>query len=99
LENVNPHKDPRCVCDEIADEVRDIAISLYLGRLRPQTFEQAVLALEAAKLKRFGFHLEAERLPAGGSRFKLTNLRTGEQCATLDFDGATEKLSIHHIAG
>jgi hypothetical protein len=96
---VDPHADPLCICNEIAGEVRDIAINLYLGRLNPDTFEKAVVALEAAKLKRFGFHLAAERLPNAGSRFILTDLVSGKQCATLDFDGAEEKLHVHHICG
>jgi hypothetical protein len=99
FKNVDPHSNPRCICDEISGEVRDIAISLYIGRLSAQTFENAVIALESAKLKRFGFHLAAERLPRGGSRFTLTDLLSGRQCATLDFDGATEKLAVHHICG
>lgn len=96
---MDPHADPHCICDEIAGEVRDIAISLYVGRLSPGTFEKAVVALEAAKLKRFGFHLEAERLPNGGSRFKLSDVVSGKQCATLDFDNTTTRLEVHHICG
>jgi hypothetical protein len=86
------------VCHEIAQEVRDIAVALYTGRLSPTLFERAVVALEAAKVKRFGMRLTAERLPDGTSRFRLGNAGTGQICATLDFNPVSDKLEIHDAA-
>jgi hypothetical protein len=91
--------DPHHVCHEIAQEVRDMAVALYTGRLSPSLFEKAVVALEAAKVKRFGLHLTAHRLPDGSSRFRLENLASGKTCATLDFNPLAEELEIHDVAG
>lgn len=91
--------DSQHVCHEIAEEVRDIAVALYTGRLSPALFEKAVLTLEAAKVKRFGLRLTAERLPDGGSRFLVGHAGTGKACATLDFNPVSDKLEIHDAAG
>jgi hypothetical protein len=96
---VEPHYEPQTLCEEIAGEVRDIAISLCAGRLRPDVFEQAVKTLEMAKLQRFGYRLTTERLTNGSSRFHVIQTKTGHECATLDFDSATERLEIHQICG
>jgi hypothetical protein len=72
-----------------------MAIALFAGRLSPALFEKSLVALEAAKVKRFGFRLTAERLPRDGSRFLLTQAETGKVCATLDFDSNSEVLEVH----
>lgn len=91
--------DPHHVCREIAEEVRDMAVALYTGRLSPPLFEKALLTLESAKVKRFGLHLSAERLPDGRSRFRLENIANGKTCATLDFNPVAEEMEIHNLAG
>lgn len=91
--------DPHHVCHEIAQEVRDMAVALYTGRLTPTLFEKSVLTLEAAKVKRFGLHLTAERLDDGSSRFRLQNVENGKTCATLDFNPVADELEIHDSAG
>ncbi len=96
---MTPDHGSECVCEEIAGEVRDIAISLFAGRLSAETFEQAVVALESAKVKRFGFRLTAERLADEGSRFKLQFADSGKTCATLDFDASSKRLEVHHLCG
>src|SRR3954468_11016331 len=90
--------DPHHVCREIAQEVRQMATALYTGRLSASLFEKSVVTLEAAKVKRFGLHLTAQRLPDGGSRFRLENLANGKTCATLDFNPLKDKLEIHDTA-
>jgi hypothetical protein len=90
--------DPHHVCQEIAQEVRDMAVALYTGRLSPTLFEKSLVALESAKVKRFGLHLSAERLPDGGSRFHLENVSNGKTCATLDFNPLADQLEIHDSA-
>ena len=75
-----------------------MAVALYTGRLSPGLFEKALLTLEAAKVKRFGLHLTAERLPDGSSRFRLENASNGNTCATLDFHPLTDQLEIHDTA-
>lgn len=75
-----------------------MAVALYSGRLSPTLFERALLTLEAAKVKRFGLHLTAERLPDGSSRFRLENVGNGKTCATLDFHPLTDRLEIHDTA-
>src|SRR4051812_11636831 len=90
--------DPHHVCHEIAQEVREMAMALYTGRLSASVFEKSVVVLEAAKVKRFGLHLTAQRLPDGSSRFRLENVTNGKTCATLDFDPHKDKLEIHDTA-
>ena len=76
-----------------------MAVALYTGRLSPTLFEKAVVALEAAKVKRFGLRLTAERLPDGGSRFRLGHAGTDDVCTTLDFNPISDQLEIHDTAG
>jgi hypothetical protein len=95
----NQCTDPHHVCHEIAQEVRDMAVALYTGRLSATLFEKSLIALEAAKVKRFGLHLTAHRLPDGSSRFRLENVANGKTCATLDFNPLAEELEIHDALG
>lgn len=84
------------VCDEIAGEVRDIASWLAGGRLSRHQFTTAVLTLEEAKVKRFGFTLTALSFADGKTRFDLRFAATGELCACLNFDPDTGELTVSH---
>jgi hypothetical protein len=85
------------LCDEIASELRDIATWLSAGQIDPHRFRQAILALEAAKVARFGFKLTGAALRDGGTHFELRFDDTGELCASMEFDPETKELSVHHI--
>ena len=84
------------ICDEIAGEVRDIASWLADRRLTPQQFTTAVLTLEEAKVKRFGFTLTALTYQGGDTRFDLRFAGSGELCACLKFERASGELTITH---
>ncbi len=84
------------ICDEIACEVRDIATWLAGGRLTPAQFSAAVLTLEEAKLKRFGFTLTALNYRDGRTQFGLRFAETRDLCAQLDFDPTTGVLTVTH---
>jgi hypothetical protein len=90
-------RDPVELCNEIADELREIAIWLSAGQINPQTFRQAVVTLEAAKVARFGFRLTGVGLRDGGTHFELRFADTGELCASMEFDPSTQELSVHHL--
>ena len=85
------------VCDEIAGEVRDIASWLAGGRLTPEQFAAAVLTLEEAKVKRFGFTLTALNYQNGRTSFGLRFADSTELCACLDFEPSTGELKVTHL--
>ena len=84
------------VCDEIAGEVRDIASWLAGGSLSPDQFTTAVLTLEEAKIKRFGFTLTALNYADGRTSFDLRWAETKDLCARLNFDPDTGELTVSH---
>ena len=85
------------VCGEIAGELRELGGWLAAGQLDAEQFRLAVLALESAKVVRFGMTLTGTNTPEGLTRFQLKFRDTGEQCATLDFDPATGELSRQQL--
>lgn len=84
------------VCEEIAGEVRDIASWLADGRLTRDQFTSAVLTLEEAKVKRFGFTLTGLNFADGKTRFDLRFADTRELCACLNFDPDSGELTVSH---
>ncbi len=94
---MNAKGDPVELCNEIAGELREMATWLSAGQIPPERFRQAVLALEAAKVARFGFKLSGVGLRDGGSHFELRFADSGDVCASMEFDPETKELSVHHI--
>src|SRR3954471_2180287 len=85
LEGAIQADDAGNLCAEIAGEVRDMAIALFIGRLSPPLFQKAVVTMESAKVQRFGFRLNSERMACGNSRLHLRDADSGRSCATFDF--------------
>ncbi|HEX8312406.1 MAG TPA: hypothetical protein VF614_13880 [Chthoniobacteraceae bacterium] len=85
------------VCEEISGELREISGWLAAGKLDPEQFRLAVLALESTKVMRFGMKLTGSQTPDGLTRFSLKFADTGEQCAMLDFNPATGELSRQQL--
>jgi hypothetical protein len=88
---------PEEICCEIAGELREIATWLSTGELSPEKFRQAVVALEEAKVNRFGFRLTGAAMREGGSRFELRFAGSGELCAIMEFDPETREISTEHL--
>lgn len=84
------------VCREISGELREMAMWLTGGRLKPEQFRSALLALEAEKVKRFGFTLTGETAPEGRTHFELRHAEDGRLCTSLDFNSGSKKLEVHH---
>jgi hypothetical protein len=89
---MNPRPKTSAVCDEIAGELRDISTWLSSGRLDPETFRQAVLALEQNKVKRHGYTLSGTHAHPGLTRFTLRCAASGNVCAEMTFNPATGEL-------
>jgi hypothetical protein len=87
------------VCREISRELREMAIWLTGGRLKPEQFRSALMALEAEKVKRFGFTLSGENSPEGRTHFELRFADSGRLCASLDFNSGRKMLPAHHEGG
>lgn len=87
------------ICDEIAGELREMAMWLADGQLNPEQFRAALLTLEAAKVKRFGFHLTGESAGQGRSHFELRFEEDDKLCATMDFASGSKELTVHHLCG
>ena len=83
-------------CKEIAGELSDIAGWLSKTDLTPSEFQRAVTALEARKLKRFGFELTSSISDDQWVHFTLRFEENGELCASMDIDPATGEMSIQH---
>jgi hypothetical protein len=94
---MKPDKKPAELCAEIADEVREVASWLASGRLNPEQFRAAVVTLEAAKVKRFGFALDSREDEGGRTAFSLRFADTREVCSTLVFDPATTELTVQQV--
>jgi hypothetical protein len=60
-------------------------------------FTAAVVTLETAKVKRFGFTLEARHGKLGRTAFNLRFAETGQICSTLEYDPATTELTVQQI--
>ena len=90
---------PESVCGMIAGELRDMGAWLAAGRLSPEHFRAALLALESAKVRRHGLALRAEVLANGRTRFELRTAADDRVCATLDYDSGSRELSIHRLGG
>jgi hypothetical protein len=86
-------------CDEVGAELRDTAAWLSGGHLTAEQFRQALLVLEAEKVKRYGFKLSVEDTSAGRSHIELRSANDNRLCASLDFDSGTQRLKIEHLAG
>ena len=95
--NANPTHSGAEVCSDIASELKDIGTWLSSGKLEPETFRQAILALEAAKVKRHGFTLEGATNRDRHVIFRLRFARSGNLCAEMEFDPATGSLETQHI--
>jgi hypothetical protein len=87
------------VCREISGELREMAIWLAGGRLKPEQFRAALMTLEAEKVKRFGFRLSGENSGPGRTHFELRFAESGKLCASLDFHSGSKKLEIHQECG
>ena len=90
---------PQQVCHEVSAELRDMAAWLTSGHLTESQFRVSLLALEAEKVKRFGFTLTGEKTAGGRTHFELRFAETGRLCASMDYDSATEDFDIHEICG
>src|SRR4051794_4612032 len=62
---------PEKVCEEVSADLRDMGAWLSTGRLSEAQFRVSLLALEAEKVKRFGFALTGRRTPEGRTHFEL----------------------------
>ncbi len=92
-----PPSDAKEICREIAGELRDLATWLSSSRLSPEQFRGAVLALEEAKVTRFGFTLGGSILPDSHVGFELRFAESQKLCAQMEFDPATGELAIEHV--
>lgn len=90
---------PQDLCHELSADLRDMGTWLFSGRLTEPQFRHALLALEAEKVKRFGFTLAAHRLPDGRTHFELRFAEDNRLCASMNFDSETQQLTIEHICG
>src|SRR6478609_586999 len=94
--NPTTTRNGREVCSDVASELKEIGTWLSSGKLDPETFRQAVLALEAAKVKRHGFTLEGATNPNRHVIFRLRFAATGNLCAEMEFDPNSGDLETHH---
>ena len=94
-----PLTDAGKLSQEIAGEVRDMAIALFDGSLSAPLYQKAVATLESAKVQRFGFRLHAERLDCGSSRLHLTDAESGRSHATFHFVSTREDLRRRRYHG
>lgn len=92
-------RSPAALCRELSSELREMGEWLTTGRLSAEQFRVAMLTLEAEKVRRFGFTLTAERSPQGRVHFELRYVGTGKICSCMDFDSASQRLCIDHLAG
>lgn len=90
---------PQEVCREVSAELREIASWLCSGHLTESQFRVSLLALEAEKVKRFGFTLTGHKTAEGRTHFELRFAEDGKLCASMDYDSATEELDVRQICG
>lgn len=90
---------PAALCRELSAELREMGEWLTTGRLSAEQFRVAMLTLEAEKVRRFGFSLSGEPSQQGRVHFELRYLASGKICSCMDFDSASQKLCVEHLAG
>jgi hypothetical protein len=90
---------PENTCEEMARELRETASWLTAAQLSPEQFCAAVLTLEDAKLRRFGFRLSGEANENGRTSMELRFAEDDRLCASLDYDSCTRQLSLRHPHG
>jgi hypothetical protein len=85
------------VCSDIACELKEIGTWLSAGKLDPETFRQAILTLEDAKVRRHGFTLEGTTNRDRHVIFRLRFAASGNLCAEMEFDPSTGELETQHV--
>lgn len=85
------------VCSDIACELKEIGTWLSSGKLDPETFRQAILTLEDAKVRRHGFKLEGATNRDQHVIFRLRFASSGNLCAEMEFNPQTGDLETQHV--
>jgi hypothetical protein len=82
------------VCEEIPNEVMDMAGWLAGEDLSPEHFRLALVRLEERKLTRFGLKMTSFASPDGLVHFTLRFADTDEFCASMDIDPLTGEMTL-----
>jgi len=87
---------PKESCQEIFDELQDMAGWLAGGGLSPEQFRLMITELEGRKMQRFGLKLTSAVSGDGLVHFTLRFAESGEFCSSMNVDSATGAITTQH---